>query len=273
MSRRPTAVLAVLLALPLLACAGLGGSPAKQPTALERILARGELRVGMSGEQPPLNMTTKRGELVGLEVALARVLARLIGVELVLEPRPFAGLLGALEAGDIDLAMSGIAITPQRNLRVAFVGPYYVSGKSLLTKSRELLAVKTPAELNREGLRIVALAGSTSEAYVRRHMPRVELSTPIQLSEAVRRVREGEADALLADRETCHFAALRHPGSGLRALGRPFTTEPIGIALPPNEPQLVNLLDNYLRTLEGEGALARARDYWFENDDWIDGLR
>lgn len=264
-------LLAIAVALGCAQGGGVEETPAK--SGLSGILERGELRVGMSGEQPPLNMTAKSGELVGLEVALGRVLASIIGVEARFVRKPFGELLDAIEAGEIDLAMSGIGITPQRNLRVAFVGPYFVSGKSLLSKSKSVLEVKTPAELNRAELRIAALAGSTSEAYVRRHLPKARLVTSNGLDAAVQLVIDDRADALLADLETCHFAALRHPDSGLRSLGKTFTVEPIGIALPPDDPQLTNLLDNYLKALDRQGALTTAREYWFKNDDWLESIR
>ena len=128
----------------------------------------------MSGEQPPLNMATRSGELIGLEVALINVLAENMGVEAKIEQRPFSELLDALEAGEVDLVMSGMAITPRRNVRVAFVGPYFVSGKSILTKSKQLAAAKDASSLDQASLRMAALAGSTSEDFVRRALPRVE---------------------------------------------------------------------------------------------------
>jgi len=255
----------------VLGCSSFGGG--KPKSSLESILERGQLRIGMSGEQPPLNMTAKTGDLVGLEVALGRVLAQIIGVEAVFVRKPFHELFDAIEEGKVDIAMSGIGITPQRNLRVAFVGPYFVSGKSILTKREDLLSAKDPGALDRADLKIVALAGSTSEEYVRRSLPNAQLLTSDGLDAAVQLVADGGADALLADLETCHFAALRRPGSGLRSLEKTFTTEPIGIALPPDDPQLINLLDNYLNTLERQGGLKRARDYWFENDAWLGSIR
>ena len=61
-----------LVAFIAIGCAQLGagaGEPQKaDASGLAGILSRGELRIGMTGEQPPLNMTTKSGELVGLEV-------------------------------------------------------------------------------------------------------------------------------------------------------------------------------------------------------------
>jgi polar amino acid transport system substrate-binding protein len=277
---RPIAVIRSIammaFAVVALGCAQRGDAPdlpEPEPSGLARILERGELRVGMSGEQPPLNMTTRTGEMVGLEVALARVLASTFGVELQIVRKRFAELLAAVESKEIDLAMSGIGITPARSLRVGFVGPYFVSGKSLLSASKEILGAEGPDALNRPGLRVAALAGSTSEDYVRRHLPKAKLLATAGLDAAVGTVLRGEADALLADLETCHFGALRHPDSGLEAREVAFTTEPIGIAVARDDPQLANLLETYLEALDRQGALAKARDYWFENDEWLQSLR
>jgi ABC-type amino acid transport substrate-binding protein len=148
-----------------------------------------------------------------------------------------------------------------------------VSGKSLLSKSEEILGVSDPGELDRPDVTLAALAGSTSEDYVRRNLPKATLVTTPGLDEAVELVIADRADALLADLETCHFAALRHKDSGLKALERTFTVEPIGIAVAPDDAQLINLLENYLKALERQGALEKANRYWFENDDWLDALR
>ena len=266
------------LALVLAAgCAGPGTSAEKQPAAapttrLAHILETGTLRVGMSGEQPPLNMTSKTGELVGLEVALARVLAAAIGVQLELVRIPFPRLLDALEAGEIDLIMSGMTITAQRNLRVVFVGPYFISGQSLLSKSTELLAA-TLDELNRPDVKLAALSSSTSEAWVRRALPQATLVPTESLDAGIQLVIGNKVNALVADQEICYFAMLRNQDSGLAMRAENFTVEPIGIALPPDDHQLTNLIENYLAALEMQGTLRRARDYWFENQSWVSSIR
>lgn len=277
--RRPCSALAALLLAALLgACAGASGgaAPPQAPdraSGLERIVREGELRVGMSGDQPPLNMTTKTGELIGLEVALARALAENMGVQPRLVTLPFPELLPALERGDVDIVMSGLTITPKRNLRVAFVGPYFVSGKSLLTKEGTLASMRDPKELNRPSFRVAALRGSTSEQFVARVLPEATLVTVDELDAGIRRVVDDRADALVADYETCALAALRRPEAGLVYLREPFTVEPIGIALPPDDPLLVNLIGNYVAALENTGRLEAARTYWFENPSWLGAIR
>lgn len=260
-----------LLALFAAACASSSGSP---PTrGFSRMAATNELRFGVSGQQPPLNMTARNGELIGMEIAMARVLAQSIGVEAIFVRLPFGSLLDALDRGEIDVAMSGITITPKRSQRVTFVGPYFTSGKTLLTKSKQLAEVKTAEGLDSPDLKLVALAGSTSEDFVRSSAPQAQLALTDGLDEAIQIVVRGEADALVADRETCQFAVLRNPDAGLIASTTMFTVEPMGIAVPLDEPQLANLMQTYLTALQSTGALDRVRAFWFENPSWVKDLR
>jgi len=274
--RPPRALLCGLLVFALGACqsfstAGVGTSvPA--PARLERILERGELRAGLSGNQPPLNMKNKSGEIIGLEVDLLEALAISMGLEASLVPMPFADLLPALEKGEVDLVISGMTITPERNARVAFVGPYVISGKSLLTKSKTIANVESVAALDLPGRTYAALHGSTSEDFVKTNLPQAKLVPTRDYDTAVHMVIDGEVDALVADYPICALSVLRHPEAGLSMLVTPFTVEPIGIALPADDPLFVNLLENYLNTLEGTGLLTQLKAKWFSDGSWVSEL-
>jgi ABC-type amino acid transport substrate-binding protein len=52
----------------------------------------------------------------------------------------------------------------------------------------------------------------------------------------------------------------------------PYTYEPLGIALPANDPLLVNWVENFLASLEGSGDLSRLRARWFLDGSWISKL-
>ena len=258
----------------LLLCTSCASAPAAPPrSALDRITETGEIRIGTSGEQPPLTMTARNGELLGLDIALARVLAQSMGVEARFVQLPFGQLLDALLAGQLDLVMSGMTITPQRSRRTTFVGPYYTSGKSLLTKSADLAAIEIALDLDSPDLTLAALAGSTSEAFVRRSAPQATLVATPLLEQAIQMVITGEVDALVADRETCSFAVLRHPDAGLIATPNTFTLEPMGIALPPDDARFAGLVRSYLDALRERGALERAQSIWFKDSAWVKQLR
>ena len=243
-----------------------------QSPVLSRVLKSGELRVGMSADQPPLNVRDKDGQMMGLEVDLAEGLAHALGLELKIVPMPFGQLLNALKRGKVDMVMSGVDITGARTKDFLFVGPYLLSGKSLLTTSRALAEAQSVEDIDVANVRIVALANSTSEDFVKRYIPKAKF-TPIDDYEmGVKKVISGEADAMVADLPACVLAVLRNPNSNLVTLSEPLSVEPIGIAVSSRDPKFYNLIDNFIDAFEGTGILMELRRQWFENGNWIDRL-
>lgn len=256
------------------ACTHTTGTGVSEPTApvLEGILGRGELVVGTSGEQPPLTVKTKEGKIIGLDADLARYMANAMGVKVRFVAIPFPELLPALEAGKVDMILSGMTITPKRNLKVAFVGPYLISGKGVLTKIRTVASFKSPSEINNPDFTLVALEDSTSQLFVEKLIPRAKLITTNSLDEAVNLVIDGIVHALIADYPVCAASAFRHRGKGLAAGEVRFTHEPLGIALPANDPLLVNWVSNFLKTLKTTGVIAQLEDRWFKDGSWVKNL-
>ena len=121
--------------------------PAFPQKVLSTILKKGEIRIGTTGNQPPFSMKAKNGELIGYEVDLAKALAKNMGVKLKLVEMPFSDLMGALKTGKIDAVMSGMTMTPERNLEVLFAGPYILSGKAILTKSKLIEEISAATRL------------------------------------------------------------------------------------------------------------------------------
>ena len=273
--KRSVSLVALALALSLMsACACVTGTQfqVSDSPIIDRILSRGELIVGTVGNMPPLNMTSRKGDIIGLEADLAAYLAASMGVKLRFEILPFSGLLPALEKGSIDMILSSMTITPERNLKVAFVGPYFVSGKSILTKIATLSAVKDPSEINTPETTLTTLEKSTSELFVKEIMPNARLVTVKDYDEAVNLVLRNEADAMIADYPVCVVSALRYPEENLMALVATFTYEPLGIALPKSDPLLINWTQNTLNALEDTGELEELRIHWFEDDSWLSML-
>jgi polar amino acid transport system substrate-binding protein len=268
------AVIAVLLS----GCAEMNRapSPAPAPSAspvLDRILSRGELRVGMSGDMPPLNMLNKEDKIIGLDADLAAMVADAMGVKLNVQKIAFAGLLPALESGSIDLIISNMTMTPGRNLKVAFVGPYFTSGKGFLTKNSTLTQSKTFADINNPRFTFVALKGSTSEAVTRSGAPQAKLVAVATENEAVQMVIDNKADGMIADFPICVVAAYRNQGSGLVPVVAPITYEPIGIAVPKGDPQLVNWLQNFINSIEKAGYMKDLAAKWFDKPTWVPQMK
>ncbi len=233
------------------------------------IQKRGELRVGMSGDQPPFAMLSREDQLIGYEVQLAELLAEAMGVELKIIEIPFSELLISLQERKVDVVMSGMTITTERNMKVAFVGPYILSGKSILTKSSTLAAVKNASDMNQAEVKLVALKGSTSESFVKKQIPNASLSVVANYNEAVSMLREGKTDALIADYPVCAYSVMRYPEDDFVTLNQPMTIEPIGIALPPDDPLLKNIVSNFFAQLQLTGILQQMEQQWFKTGSWL----
>jgi len=256
-------LIALVAVLPINAMAG---------DTLQRVIDFQVLKVGMSGNQPPLTMTNREGGLMGFDVDLAQALAMAMNVKLEIMPMPFGELMAALEEDEIDMVLSNMSITPERTEMVSFVGPYMMSGMSILTKDSVLGKISSTEEFNRKGLKLLALSNSTHAAFVKKVAPDATLIEFPSYDEGVAMLIEGKADAMVADMTQCVLAVLRFPEAGLTTLSKPLTVEPIGIAISKDDAQFFNLVDNYLRAYEKTGVLTQLRKKWFEDNSWVAAL-
>lgn len=260
-----TATLVSLLVLAFVASAPAG-------SVLDRILQRGELIVGTTGTQPPLNATTKDGKIIGLDADIAKGIAMSMGVKIQFATMPFAELLPALHADKVDMILSSMTMTPERNLKVAFIGPYYISGKGMLTKTQTIATLQAAESLNDPQFKVATLKASTSQAFVETVAPRAKLVTTKSYDEALGLLSEDKIDAMIADYPFCAFTAFRYREKGLVAGQSRLTFEPLGIAVK-EDTLLINWLNNYMKMLDGSGQLRKLNDRWFKESSWIKDLR
>ena len=219
-----------------------------------------------------MNVVNKDGQLMGFDVDLARALATAMKVKLEIKIMPFGELEAALQDEKIDMIMSGMGITTARTELASFVGPYMMSGKSLLTKDSVLAKAEDSDQFNRKDLKLVALESSTSSSFITSVTPESTLIEVKDYNTGVAMVISGEADGMVADMPACVLAVMQHPDAGLRTLSRPLTVEPIGIAVSKDDPQFLNLVENYLESYEKMGVLTKLRKKWFEDKSWIAAL-
>jgi polar amino acid transport system substrate-binding protein len=276
MTMKKLTIVFVSLLLLLTGCAQTNGNTANASASaspvIDRILQRGELVVGMAGNMPPLNMTTKEGEVIGYEVDLAKNMASAMGVTAKMEIMPFAELLPALQSGKIDLILSNMTITPGRNLKVAFVGPYFESGKAFMTKIKTIARADDPEDIDAKNTKLVALKGSTSQAYVEKAIPDATLITANDYDEAVKMVLEDKVHAMVADYPICVVSIFRYPNMGLLSVVTTLTYEPIGVGVPAGDPLLVNWVENFMGIAEKVGLLEELKRKWLLRADWLHRL-
>ncbi len=238
---------------------------------MDNILKKGELVVGITGTQPPLNVTSKDGKIIGYDADIAQLIAGNLGVNLKFSAMPFAELLPALKAGKVDMVLSSMTMTLERNRAVVFVGPYYVSGKGILTKTETIGALQQAEGLNKPDFKVAALKNSTSQIFIEKAAPKAKMTPTKSYDEAVDLLLQDKVNAIVADYPFCAFAAFRHQDKGLVAGQSKFTVEPLGIAIP-EDALLINWLSNFLNMLEASGQTKILTEKWFQSGSWIKEL-
>ncbi len=120
---------------------GTGSAQAQEKSRLDEILARGKLIVGVTSEAPPFGFIDDKGELVGFDIDIAKLLAKTIfngddspkHIELV--KQGFAARWPNVESGAVDIGIQVTTILPDRVLRVAFTRAYIDSGIVLIVRN------------------------------------------------------------------------------------------------------------------------------------------
>ena len=245
------------LGLALLAACG------KKPEAgggWERIKASGVLRVGLEGTYPPFNFQDESGQLAGFEVDFAKALAQQLGVKAEFSPAPFAGLLGALESGRVDVVINQITITPERQAKYDFSEPYTVSGIQIIALKRKP-APSTPADL--AGKKVGVGLGTNYEQWLRANVPGADVRTYEDDPTKYQDLRAGRIDAVLNDRLVAAEFVKTSPE--FVASGAPFAAQGSGVAMK-KDPGLKVVINKAIDALRANGKLTAISQAWFGMD-------
>jgi polar amino acid transport system substrate-binding protein len=232
---------------------------------LDRVVEQGVLRVAMTGDQQPFNFVYGRKKsVIGFDVDLAEALARTMNVKLEVIRIPFDKLIDTVEQGKADMVISGMTITPARTRRVSFIGPYMLSGKSLLATPKLMSKITPSAGFNSSGTKLAALRGSTSESLVQQQLPKASLTAVANYDEGVEMLLAGKVNGMVADMPILALTRQRYRDSNLHLVTPPLSTEPLGIAIARGDEQFENLLHNYLLAFEKTGLFVSLHKKWFE---------
>lgn len=246
--------------------------PAAAGPVLDGIKKSKEIKVGMDPTYPPLAVRTKTGKIIGFEVDLAGMLASALGVKLKLVPMSFDKLLDALDAGKVDIVLSGMTITASRNSRAFFAGPYLVAGQTVITTDTMAAKLRGMADLNHPDVRVTAAKGTTADMTIKQYLPKANHVPAADQESALKMLLNGKADAVLADYPFARVAAFRYRSKGIVASDKPFTFEPLGIAISEKDPLMANLVQNFLMAIKGSGQSAALQRRWFQAASWMNQL-
>ena len=241
-------------------------------SALEQVLKRGALRVGMS-TFVPWAMRGKTGKLIGFEIDVATRLANDLGVKVEFVPTKWDGMIPALLSGKFDVIIGGMGIRPDRNLKVNFSIPYDYTGMSMVAHKVLASGFRSLKDFNRPDVLLAARLGSTAVTATKKFMPKAQLRMFDDESQAYQELLNGRVHAVVGSAPMPRFQAIKYPEKLFLPLKTNFTREPIGFAVRKGDFDTLNTLNNWIRVVEAEGWLRERKYYWFETKDWEDMLR
>ena len=240
---------------------------AKKST-VEKILDRGELRVGFESGYVPFEMTDKTGKFIGFDMDFGRRMAKSMGVKFVPINTAWDGIIPSLMTDKFDIIMGGMTITQERNLKINFADPYIVVGQSILLNKKHEGKVLSYKDLNDPKFILTSRMGTTGEQAIKKYIPKATYKGFESEAEAGLEVINGKADALVYDLPFCGFLYGSQGKGKTVFLNQPFTFEPLAWAINKGDPDFLNFLNNFLRQSKGDGFYEKVYNKWILSSDW-----
>jgi len=236
---------AFLLALAL---AGCGGSEGKKVT------------VGVKFDQPGLGVKNPDGTVTGFDIDVATFVAEQLGYkanEIEWKEAPSGQRETLIQNGQVQYVVATYSITPQRKEKVAFAGPYFQTGQSLLVRSDNTDIVGPESLQNNK--KLCSASGSTPAQRIKDKYQGVQLQQYDTYSECVEALENGAIDAVTTDAVILAGYAAQSRGT-MKVVGQPFSTELYGIGLSKNDTDLRGKINDAVQKMIDGGQWKAAFD-------------
>lgn len=167
---------------------------------LAEIKQKGVLVVGLSADYPPLEFTAKingKTEYVGVDVSIAKAIAKDLGVKLEIKNMSFDSLLVAMETGKVDMVISGMNATAERKQSVDFSHVYYKGGATFLINKKDKAKYKSGNDLKTANIGVQT--GTVQATMAKNSFPDATVKPLSNLSNLVLALKSGKTNAVLMD--------------------------------------------------------------------------
>ena len=295
---RPRHILPVLAVLTALVSAGCAAPDEESPagddsksdakvTTLQKddeiagmlpadIQEAGVVRVASGVSFPPMEFfDTDNKTVLGFDADLGKALGEVLGVEFEFANTNFDGIIGGLEAGRYDLALTSMIDKKERQASVDFVD-YLSSGLAFMTLKGNPEGLKAETDLC--GRRVAVEKAATGDLVADElsadcekagSPPLEKVPFPDQAS-AVQALKSDRADAVLALDVTLAYNVSQDPDS-FEIPAEPFGLLPVGIPVPKDNPELRDAVQAALIKVQDEGAYAELLTKWNLEDQALEG--
>ena len=211
------------------------------------------LRLGTEGAYPPYNFIDDNGEIAGFERELGDELCLRAELDCTWVKNDWDSIIPNLVSGNYDAILAGMAINEQRQQVITFSEPYIPPASSAY--------VALSDEVDIEGGVIAAQTGTIQASHVAETgATLIEFSTP---DETIAAIRNGEADAVLADKDYL-VPHVEESNDELVWVGDDvYLDEGIAVGLRQSDGALKETFDAVIAAMKEDGSLNQLIDKWF----------
>jgi polar amino acid transport system substrate-binding protein len=238
-----------------------------QADVLEDILKRGTVRVGVS-LFVPWSIQDESGGLSGFEIDVANKLAEDMGVEPEYKVYVWEDIIPAVIKGEIDIIAGGMAITPERALKINFSRPYADSGITLAANTEMTRDITRLEELNNPSITIAVVSKTAANELAPHLFNKSNIKVFGTAKEVEEAILNGKVHAWLASIPQPEFLALQHPDKVDVPLAQPLLPYKAGFGIKKREQEWLNFLNAWITAREADKWLSATHKYWFQSLKW-----
>ena len=215
-----------------LAAAGLtmttqqAAAQSAKDSTLRKVIDTGKVRVGTGSTNAPWHFEDEKGNLVGMDIAMARILAK----GLFDDPDAFefvqqdpAARIPNINTGKVDIVIQFMTATPQRAQLVAFTRPYYVEGVSLMSRPDGKLKDYDKMQAAGSDVKVSVLQNIDAENLVHQVLPEAQVLMLDTQANVIQALESGRVDGAAIDLSTVGWMVKRNPDRYYEAGARWFT--------------------------------------------------
>ncbi|AKB27418.1 Glutamine ABC transporter, periplasmic glutamine-binding protein [Methanosarcina siciliae T4/M] len=208
--------------------------------------------VGTEAQFPPFEIVDSGGNVIGFDIDLLNAIAEDQGFKVEYLDQDFAGLIPALQTGNIDIIASGMTITEEREEQVDFSEPYITAGLALAVTvdNDEIQSVD-----DLQGKTVAVQTGSTG--YLKAEELKdagaiAEIKDFPHVNEAIEELKIGGADAMINDLPVTEAFIAVQPGV-IKIVGEPLNSESYGFAVRSGNTELLEMINAGLENVTASG--------------------
>ena len=195
------------------------------------------------------------------DVTLSNLIANDYGKTLKVVDMSFDGLIAALQAGSVDFIASGMTATDERRKSVDFSDPYYSSKQTIIVRVSNK-SVSSVADL--KGMVIGVQAATTGEIYATEEIDGANVKSFRTVIDAALALKNSAIEAIIIDELPAKEIVKSNPE--LKIVDDDFFTDEYAIAVKKGNTELLNSINNTIRTIKANGIYQKMLEAYMPLD-------